>query len=96
MSKDNKWIERIEKIKKEFDIETDSKMAGMLGISRASMHAILTGKSQPSTITKLKIMDKLGFAWAREALLEILPEEKKDKAKTKWNKMSNKLIKDKD
>lgn len=72
-----KWNKRLDDLKTKWDLENDTQLAKVLGISKQAIQQIRTNKTQPSVTTKLIIMDRLGFSNAREILLEVLPESKK-------------------
>ncbi len=75
----DKWNERLDKIKEKWDLPSDRALAKVMGISQAAIQKIRTGKNEPSALTKLMIMDRLGFTAAREMLTEIMPEEQRKK-----------------
>lgn len=92
----DKWNERLDKIKEKWDLPSDRALAKVMGISQAAIQKIRTGKNEPSALTKLMIMDRLGFTAAREMLTEIMPEEQRKKFLSGWNKTTKKLNKIKD
>jgi DNA-binding XRE family transcriptional regulator len=88
-----KWNKRLDDLKTKWDLENDTQLAKVLGISKQAIQQIRTNKTQPSVTTKLIIMDRLGFSNAREILLEVLPESKKKTVIKGWNELTKKLNK---
>lgn len=89
----SKWNERLDKIKEKWDLPSDRALAKVMGISQAAIQKIRKGKNEPSALTKLMIMDRLGFTAAREMLTEIMPAEQRKKFLAGWNKTTKKLNK---
>lgn len=89
----DKWNQRLDKIKEMWEIKSDTALAKVMRMSQVSIFNIRKGTTQPSAVTKLKIMDRLGFSYAREALTEILPEDEQKKFLSGWNKLTKKLNK---
>lgn len=83
----NKWLQRVDKMKIQFDLTSDAQAAKMLGISQQAMSRIRNGEKEMGPVTKMVLMDRLGFTNLREVLLEVLPEEKKTVVKGKWNEL---------
>lgn len=75
-----KWIERIDEMKRRMDLNSDAQTAKMLGISQQALSQIRCGDVEMGPLTKLTLMDKLGFTSLRDALLEVLPEKKKQRS----------------
>lgn len=89
----DKWNVRLDKIKEKWSLPSDNALAKVMGISQQAIQQIRKGDTNPSPITKLKIMDRLGFTAAREMLTEILPEEEQKKFLEGWNDLTKKLNK---
>ncbi|MDD2822395.1 MAG: hypothetical protein PHW29_14165 [Flavobacterium sp.] len=68
-------IKLIERIKIMFDLSRDEDVGDLLGIKKAMISEIRKGRSNLGILPKLKALDKLGYAFAREALFSITPEE---------------------
>lgn len=87
----NKWNERLDKLKSDYDLPSDRALAKLMGISQAAIQKIRTGQNEPSALTKLMIMDRLGFLAAREMLVEIMPEDKRKSFLKRWNELTKKV-----
>jgi hypothetical protein len=85
-----KWNSRIDSLKERFEIENDSDVAKMLGISPPALNKVRAGKGALGPLTKLIILDKLGFAKTRDALAEILPGDRAEEIKLYSNRMISK------
>ncbi|MEF1339606.1 helix-turn-helix transcriptional regulator [Vibrio rotiferianus] len=82
----DKWNERLDKLKEKWGLPSDRALAKVMGLSQAAIQKIRTGKNEPSALTKLMIMDRLGFTAAKEMLTEIMPEEQRKQFLSRWNK----------
>ena len=65
----------IDLVKEHFDIKTDQQAALFVGIDPALVHNMRAGKRKFGPVARLKIFDRLGYAWARSALIAVLPTE---------------------
>lgn len=89
----DKWNKRLNKIKENWELKSDNSLAKLMGMSQQAIQQIRKGETKPSAITKIKILDRLGFTAAREILIEILPEDQKKKFLEGWNNKSKKINK---
>jgi hypothetical protein len=69
------WNTRLDKVKKEFGLENDLELALFVGLTKSALYQFRRGETDLGPITKLIVLDRLGFAWAKTALGEILPAE---------------------
>ena len=70
---DGFWVARIEQIKEKMDVNSDYELARALSISPTMLSNQRAGKDGLSSVAKIKILDKLGYAVARDALVSLLP-----------------------
>lgn len=87
------WNKRLNKIKEMWDLPSDTALAKVMGISQQAIQQIRKGETTPSAVTKLKILDRVGFSNAREVLTEVLTEEQKKKFLSGWNQATKKINK---
>ena len=76
----------IDLVKENFNIDTDQQAALFVGIDPALVHNMRAGKRKFGPVARLKIFDRLGYAWARSALIAVLP---KDTAKVLMKNFKN-------
>ena len=69
----NFWVEKIEEVKVLFDSNSDNELAKSLGISSTMISDERKGVGGLSTVAKFKILEALGYALARDGLLDLLP-----------------------
>lgn len=73
-SQTSNWFELAGLVMKRYDLKTETELAAMLGIKQTQLSNWKAGRNDISPIVKLVILDKLGFAFARDALAAVLPE----------------------
>lgn len=88
----NKWIARLDTFKERYELTSDRQAAHRLGISQQALQQIRAGKTNMSIGTKLKILDGLGFTSLRDAIAEVLPEDRGEELKQKMNKLTSKIL----
>lgn len=71
------YAKAVENIAKKNQIKNDYQTARYIGITAKELGRIREGSGSP--VAKLKIMDKLGYTWAREALKHIMPKKAYEK-----------------
>lgn len=64
-------VELIEKVKASFKLKTDVEIAEKIGSTKQNLSQIRAGKRKLSNREKLNCYDKLGYAWARDAILAL-------------------------
>jgi len=74
----NDWNALFDEVKAKGQFGSDAQLADSLGLTRAQISAWRTGKSDLGTLTKLKLLDVLGYAELRSAVLSLLPEKRRD------------------
>ena len=74
----NDWNALFDEVKAKGQFGSDAQLADSLGLTRAQISAWRTGKSDLGTLTKLKLLDVLGYADLRSAVLSLLPEKSRD------------------
>ncbi|HEY1998823.1 Crp/Fnr family transcriptional regulator [Paraburkholderia sp.] len=72
------WNALFDEVKAKGQFGSDSQLADGLGLTRAQISAWRTGKSDLGTLTKLKLLDVLGHADLRSAVLSLLPEKNRE------------------
>lgn len=70
---DGFWISRIVQVKNMMDVKSDYELARALSISPTMISNQRAGKDGLSSVAKIKILDQLGYAVARDALVSLLP-----------------------
>ena len=74
----NDWNALFDEVKAKGQFGSDAQLAESLGLTRAQISAWRTGKSDLGTLTKLKLLDVLGYADLRSAVLSLVPEKSRD------------------
>lgn len=87
-----RWNRRLNEVKERFNIEHDGELAEFLGMTRSGMYQFRRGETELSPWTRVIIMDKLGFAWAKEAILELIPKQQAEQLRKSMEKQTQKLI----
>ena len=69
--------ELLDELKKQFDYEMDYQIGDLLGMSPAQISQVRSKTNPRALTTKQRIIayDHLGYAWAREAMLDLFPEQ---------------------
>lgn len=88
----DKWIKRIDTLKERFELTSDAQAARLLGISQQALSQIRQGQTEMGPLTKLALLDRLGFTSLRDGLLEVLPTKKKAAVKKAMNTRTKKTI----
>ena len=66
------YLQAIEKIAKKNNLKNNHQIATYIGITAKDLNRVREDGGSP--ISRLKIMDKLGYEWAKEALKVVLSE----------------------
>jgi hypothetical protein len=76
----------LDRLKETFGIEHDADVARMIGCARQALSDIRSPNSSRklTPYQKLCIYDRLGYAWARDALIALFPE-KTSAAMRRWD-----------
>ena len=83
------YSQAIENIAKKNGLKNNYQIATYLGMTAKDLNRLREDGGSP--IAKLKLMDKLGYQWAKEALKTVLPE----KAYQKYIEMDKAITKKK-
>jgi hypothetical protein len=75
MKRDEEWLGRLDQLKKRFGINSDVVLASTVGISPAMLAHVRAGRRPLPLPARIRLLDKLGYAFTRDKLLEILPNE---------------------
>jgi hypothetical protein len=67
------YVEKIERVKEKYGLESDWALAKFLNIEQTALRR-LRKNGTFSDINKIKVMDKLAYSWARDALKGLLSE----------------------
>jgi transcriptional regulator with XRE-family HTH domain len=70
--KDNQLIDELAK---RFDLETDAELARRAGIPKQIISKVRNGERPLSIENRLMIANALGYAWARDVALFLMPEK---------------------
>ena len=87
----------LESLSKKLGCATDAELSRMLGISTAAMSKIKSGQNEMAISTKLRALDRLGYLYARDALLSTTPTKfaelikKSDNARAKKERLRSLL-----
>jgi hypothetical protein len=68
------WIERMDELKASLEL-TDVALGRLLDISGVMIGHVRAGRSALPVLSKVKLLDRLGFAFTRESLLLLLAPE---------------------
>lgn len=71
------YLQAIEKIAKKNNLKNNHQIATYIGITAKDLNRVREDGGSP--ISRLKIMDKLGYEWAKEALKVVLSESAYEK-----------------
>jgi len=66
--------ELLDGLRRRLQLDSDKALAEALGLKPPFVSELRAGKRPMPTFAKLKIMDKLGYLWARDALLALTPQ----------------------
>jgi CRP-like cAMP-binding protein len=72
------WLALFDELKLAGHFKSDAQLAESLGLTRAQISAFRLHKSDLGTLTKIKILDALGYEALRPALLSLLPEKNRE------------------
>lgn len=87
MSHEN-FLGSLEELKQRRSLN-DSQVAKLLGITRQFLFDVKSGKAKPSAKLLFRLYDALGYAWTRDAILELLlPDEIAESIRQKDNARS--------
>ncbi len=75
MKKDEEWLARLDQLKIRLGIDSDVVLASTVGISPAMLAHVRAGRRPLPLPARVRLLDKLGYAFTRDKLLEILPNE---------------------
>lgn len=67
------WVARIKQVKTKLDVKSDYELSRSLSISPTMISNQRASKDGLSSVAKIKILDTLGYAVARDALVSLLP-----------------------
>lgn len=79
MTTENDDFEILEKLKGKLGISKDADLARALGLDPANLGKIKSKKIRLTAASRIKILDLLGYVWARQTLLSITPSELRNK-----------------
>jgi hypothetical protein len=65
----------IDRVKVKYGSPSDHSVALQCGIDPSLVHAVRKGRKGLGPKARLKLFDRLGFPWARPALLHVFPDE---------------------
>jgi transcriptional regulator with XRE-family HTH domain len=60
-------------LKKRLELETDQQLAEFIGVKKSFLSELRSGKRELPAVTKLKILDKIGYLAARDTMLALTP-----------------------
>lgn len=72
------WFALFDELKLAGHFKSDAQLAESLGLTRAQISAFRLQKSDLGTLTKIKVLDALGYDALRPALLSLLPEKNRE------------------
>lgn len=68
------WIKLLEEIKNKRGWSI-RQLAGDLGVSQAYLNDVMRGVRKPSPLQKAKILDRYGYNFTTELIIELLPDD---------------------
>lgn len=77
--------EILDKLRKRLGLDTDKELAELFGVKPSFLSELRKGKRALPTTIKLKILDKLGYLAARDALLALTPQGFAERVRTADN-----------
>lgn len=80
--------ELLDKVKERFGIKDDKGLGEWIGLQRSSISEIRKGHRNLPLKQKVECYDHLGYAWARDAILEMFPGETQETLRKKDNERS--------
>lgn len=82
------WIKTLEEIrtKRGWSIR---QLAGDLGVSQAYLNDIMRGIRKPSALQKARILDRYGYHFTNEIIIEILPDDAAEVVKEALKRQKN-------
>ena len=80
--------ELLDQVKAKFGIKDDKDLVKWIGLQRSSISEIRNGHRHLPLKQKVECYDHLGYAWARDAILAMFPDETKEKLRQKDNERS--------
>ena len=86
------WVELAATVMERLGLTQDKELAALLQVKPQNISNWRNGRSQLGTIPKLIILDKLGYTYARDALLAIAPEETREKLLAASHERTQSLI----
>jgi hypothetical protein len=75
MKRNEEWLRRLDRLKNRLGIDSDVVLASTVGISPAMLAHVRAGRRPLPLPARIRLLDKLGYAFTRDKLLEILPNE---------------------
>ena len=75
------WPVLVRQLMEKFGLLNDKDLAKMLGVSAAQISNWRGGRNDLGPMSKLVVLDKLGYDYARQALLAIAPQDRAEKIK---------------
>jgi len=72
------WFALFDELKLAGNFKSDAQLAESLGLTRAQISAFRMQKSDLGTLTKIKVLDALGYEALRPALVGLLPEKNRE------------------
>ena len=79
---DDFFLERLKDLQLAREIN-DSQAAKLLGISRQFLSSVKLGDRPMPTMLRFAILDLLGYAWTRDNLITLLPDDVADLIRAK-------------
>jgi hypothetical protein len=78
------WNARLDQVRKQTGLSSDAQVALLLNTTQPTISRARSGDRDLPWQTKLRVMDLLGYQWAREAILSLLPDQTA-KSAIEWN-----------
>lgn len=86
-------VELLDTIKSGFGLQTDSAVAGFLGITPTSIHRVRHNQGRFGVMQRLKVLDRVAFLRARSLLEQISPEYLRNAIQRMSHQQANRLAK---
>lgn len=85
------WEMKLDELKRRVSVESDEEISAWLGISRQTLHAARSGEAPLPNSAKSKIMNRVGYFGAQDALFNLLPP----KIRKRLTEMDNEFVRKK-
>ncbi|MEQ1595814.1 MAG: hypothetical protein ABL985_12020 [Casimicrobium sp.] len=83
-------IELLNQVREKFQLKNNTQLASFCGLDGGLVRGVMQSKRSLGPLAKLRVADRLGYVWARDALLNLFPEDIAVKARSADNQRVSK------